>query len=57
MSLSSLAGPATQALGEYTGKPFLRELSRNLFAMVLDNVWLITGVVVGTILVWLYIRR
>ena len=57
MSLSSLAGTATQAMGEYSGPPFLRELSRNLFAMVLDNVWLITGAVVGTILVWLYIRK
>jgi len=44
-------------MGEYSGPPFLRELSRNLFAMVLDNVWLITGAVVGTILVWLYIRK
>lgn len=57
MSLSSLAGTATQAMGEYTSQPFLRELSRNLFTMVLDNIWLITGAVVGTILVWLYVRK
>ena len=57
MSLSSLAGATTQALGEYAGPSFVRDLSRNLFTMVGDNIWLITGAVFGTIIVWLYIRR
>ena len=57
MSLSSLAGATTQALGEYTGPSFVRELYRNLFTMVMDNIWVVTGAVVCTIVVWLYIRR
>ena len=57
MRLSSLAGATTQALGEYAGPSFVRDLSRNLFTMVGDNIWLITGAVFGTIIVWLYIRR
>ena len=57
MSLSSLAGATTQALGEYSGPPFLRELSRNLTAMAMDNILIIAGAVMGTILVWIYIRR
>jgi hypothetical protein len=57
MSLSSLAGASTQAMGEYSGPPFLRELSRNLITMVMDNIWIVTGAVIGTILLWIYIRR
>ena len=57
MSLSSLAGTMTQALGEYSGPPFLRELSRNLFTMVMDNIWYLVGGLAAVILVWLYIRR
>jgi hypothetical protein len=57
MSLSSLAGTMTQAMGEYSGPPFLRELSRNLFSMVADNVWYLVGGLAAVIAVWLYIRR
>ena len=57
MSLSSLAGATTQAMGEYSGPPFLRELSRNLFSMVADNVWYLVGGLAAVILVWRYIRR
>ncbi|MBK5098889.1 MAG: hypothetical protein JJE01_14010 [Gemmatimonadetes bacterium] len=57
MSLSSLAGATTQAMGEYSSQPFLRELSRNLFAMVLDNLWYIVGGLAVAIVVWLYVRR
>lgn len=57
MSLSSLAGSATQAMGEYSGPPFLRELSRNLFTMVEDNVWYLVGGLAVVIAVWLYVRR
>jgi len=56
MSLSSLAGATTQAMGEYSG-PFLRELSRNLFSMVADNMWYLVGGLAAVIVVWLYIRR
>ena len=55
MSLSSLAGATTQAMGEYSGPPFLRELSRNLFSMVADNVWYLVGGLAAVLLVWLYI--
>jgi hypothetical protein len=57
MSLSSLAGATTQAMGEYSGPPFLRQLSRNLFSMVADNVWYLVGGLAAVIVVWLYIRR
>ena len=57
MSLSSLAGATTQAMGEYSGPPFLRELSRNLFSMVEDNLWDLVGGLAVVIVVWLYVRR
>ena len=57
MSLSSLTGATTQAMGEYSGPPFLRELSRNLFTMVSDNLWYLVGGMAVVIVVWLYIRR
>jgi len=57
MSLSSLAGATTQAMGEYAGPTFVRNLSRNLFSMVADNVWYLVGGLAAVIVVWLYIRR
>jgi hypothetical protein len=57
MSVSSLAGATTQAMGEYSGPPFLRELSRTLTAMAMENIFIIAGAVMGTILLWIYIRR
>jgi hypothetical protein len=57
MSLSSLASATTQAMGEYSGQPFLRELSRNLFSMAKDNLWYIVGGLAVAIVVWLYVRR
>ena len=57
MSLSSLAGATTQALGEYSGPPFLRQPSLKLFSMVADNVWYLVGGLAAVIVVWLYIRR
>ena len=57
MSLSSLTGTAPQAMGEYSGPPFLRELSRNLFTMVSDNLWYLVGGLAAVIVVWLYVRR
>ena len=46
-----------QALGEYAGANFVRELSRNLFTMVMDNIWYIVGGLAVVIVVWLYVRR
>jgi hypothetical protein len=46
-----------QALGEYGGANFVRELSRNLFTMVMDNIWYIVGGLAVVIVVWLYVRR
>ena len=57
MSLSSIAGAATQAMGEYSGTPFLRDLSGNLFRMAEDNLWYIIGGLAVVIVVWLYVRR
>ncbi len=57
MSLSSLAASATQAMGEYSGPNFIREISRNLFTMVTDNLWYLVGGLAAVIVVWLYVRR
>jgi hypothetical protein len=57
MSLDAAALTATQAMGEYGGPPFVRELSRNLFTMVTDNIWYIVGGLAAVIVVWLYVRR
>ena len=57
MSLSSLASATTQAMGEYSGTPFLRDLSGNLFRMAKDNLWYIVGGLAVAIVVWLYVRR
>ncbi|MCL7970001.1 MAG: hypothetical protein M8835_03480 [marine benthic group bacterium] len=46
-----------QALGEYGGANFVRELSRNLFSMVMDNIWYIVGGLAAVIVLWLYVRR
>ena len=46
-----------QALGEYGGANFVREISRNLFTMVSDNIWYIVGGLGVVIVVWLYVRR
>jgi len=57
MSLSSPAGATTQAMGEYSGPPFIGELARNLSTLVLDNVWYLVGGLAAIIVVWLYVRR
>ena len=57
MSLSSLAASTTQAMGEYSGPNFIREISRNLFTMVNDNLWYLVGGLAAVIVVWLYVRR
>jgi hypothetical protein len=46
-----------QAMGEYGGANVVREISRNLFTMVSDNLWYIVGGVAVAIVVWLYVRR
>jgi hypothetical protein len=46
-----------QAMGEYGGSNFVREISRNLFTMVTDNLWYIVGGVAVAIVIWLYVRR
>mgnify|MGYP001554583155 CR=1 FL=1 len=46
-----------QALGEYGGANFVRELTRNLFTMVMDNIWYIVGGLAAVIVLWLYVRR
>jgi hypothetical protein len=46
-----------QAMGEYGGANVVREISRNLFSMVMDNIWYIVGGLALVIVVWLYVRR
>jgi hypothetical protein len=46
-----------QAMGEYGGANAVREISRNLFTMVSDNLWYIVGGLALVIVVWLYVRR
>jgi hypothetical protein len=57
MRLDFAAMTATQAMGEYGGPHFVREISRNLFAMVTDNIWYFVGGLAAVIVVWLYVRR
>ena len=57
MRLNDAAIAATQAMGEYGGPHFVRELSRNLFTMVTDNIWYIVGGLAAVIVIWLYVRR
>ena len=57
MSLSSLAASTTQAMGQHSGPNFIREISRNLFTMVNDNLWYLVGGLAAVIVVWLYVRR
>ncbi len=57
MRLYDAAIASTQAMGEYSGPHFVRQLSRNLFAMVSDNIWYIVGGLAAVIVVWLYVRR
>jgi hypothetical protein len=57
MRLYDAATATTQAMGEYAGPQFVRELSRNLFTMVTDNLWYIVGGLAAVIVVWLYVRR
>lgn len=57
MRLYDAATATTQAMGEYGGPHFVRELSRNLFTMVTDNIWYIVGGLAVVIVVWLYVRR
>ncbi len=57
MNISSLAASTTQAMGEYAGPNFVRQLSRNLFTIVGDNLWYLVGGLAAVIVVWLYIRR
>jgi hypothetical protein len=46
-----------QAMVEYGGSNFVREISRNLFTMVTDNIWYIVGGLALVIVIWLYVRR
>ena len=57
MRLHDAGTATTQAMGEYAGPHFVRELSRNLFTMVTDNIWYIVGGLAAVIVVWLYVRR
>ncbi len=57
MMVVGITAVATQAMGEYAGSNFVRELSRNLFTMVMDNLWYIVGGLAAVIVVWLYIRK
>lgn len=57
MCIKGLAAYTTQAMGEYSGPNFVREISRNLFTMVNDNLWYLVGGLAAVIVVWLYVRR
>ena len=57
MMVAGITAVATQAMGEYAGSNFVRELSRNLFTMVSDNIWYIVGGLAVVIVIWLYVRR
>ncbi len=55
-----LAAPligVTQAMGEYAGPHVIRDISRNLFRLVSDNLWYLVGGLAVVIVVWLYVRR
>lgn len=57
MRLLSAVLTSPQAMGEYAGPHFVREVARNLFTMVTDNLWYIVGGLAAVIVVWLYVRR
>ena len=57
MTVAGMTFVATQAVGEYAGSNFVRDVSRNLFTMVMDNLWYIVGGLAVVIVVWLYIRK